>query len=123
MFRKVLAMARFFVPAILSVCLVSTGVFAQTRANPDASAPKPGTTRKAPEAANPAPTTLESLFERLARAKDQPEARVIASQIERRWQRSGSDTTDLLLGRVAQLMTARDTAGPSPITAGPPSCS
>lgn len=60
------------------------------------------------KATAPAPTTIESLFERLAKAKDAPEASAIVRQIERRWMRSGSDTTDLLMTRAAQAMTVKD---------------
>ena len=56
--------------------------------------------------AAPAPTTLESLFQRLRAAKDPNEGRAIAKQIEQRWLRSPSDTANLLMARVNQAMTA-----------------
>ena len=59
-----------------------------------------------PAAAAPAPTTLESLFQRLRTAKDPNEGRAIAKQIEQRWLRSPSDTANLLMARVNQAMTA-----------------
>ena len=60
----------------------------------------------------PAPVTLDSLYDRLAKAKDRMEASAIVKQIERRWLRSGSETTDLLLTRATQAMNAKqpDTA-------------
>ena len=44
-------------------------------------------------------TTLDALYERLAKAKDETEAKGIAGAIERAQLRSGSDTTDLLMSR------------------------
>ncbi len=98
-------MARFFVSILLALFLASPAAVAQNRAEPGAPAPKRG--ERAP-AVPPQATTLEGLFEKLAVAKEASEARVLASQIERRWLRSGSDTTDLLMGRVLQVMTAKD---------------
>lgn len=92
-------MARFFVLAVAAV-LWSGAVQAQ----PAGRAPA----REKPAAAVPAPTTLDSLHERLAKARDADEASAIAKQIERRWMRSGSDTVDLLMSRAQQVMTLRD---------------
>jgi len=63
---------------------------------------------KGRKAEAPPPTTLESLYDRLARAKDGPEASAIVKQIERRWMRSGSETADLLLVRAGQAAAAKD---------------
>lgn len=108
-------MARFFMPVfpalvlaslvLASLVLASPVALSQNRADPGTPAPKRG--ERAP-AMQPQATTLENLFEKLAVAKDAPEARVLANQIERRWLRSGSDTTDLLMGRVLQVMNAKD---------------
>ena len=67
--------------------------------------PKPDAAK--PEAAKPAeaPRSLDSLFERLAKASDAEEAKGVASLIERRWMRSGSDVADLLMNRAAQAMS------------------
>lgn len=62
---------------------------------------------KAEKTPPPAPVTLDSLYERLAKAKDRMEASAISKQIERRWLRSGSDTTDLLMTRATQAMSAK----------------
>lgn len=63
-----------------------------------------------PEA--PAPrgqaATLDRLFERLAAAKTPEEAKGIASLIQRRWARSGSDTADLLMTRAQDALKARE---------------
>lgn len=93
-------MARLFY-VLTAVLALSAPAMAQR-------APEPP---KKPEAARPAPqpTTLESLFARLGTAKDEAEARAIAKQIEQRWQRSGSDTANLLMSRVSQATTAKDT--------------
>ncbi|WP_230531401.1 tetratricopeptide repeat protein [Microvirga roseola] len=53
---------------------------------------------------------LDTLFERLARAESEREAEGIASLIERRFSRSGSDTADLLLSRAAEAFLAKNYA-------------
>ena len=52
--------------------------------------------------------TLDDLFNRLAAAKDEAEAKGIANLIERRWMRSGSDTADLLLTRATDAIQAKE---------------
>ena len=52
--------------------------------------------------------TLDDLFNRLAAAKDEAEAKGIAGLIERRWSRSGSDTADLLLTRASDAIQAKE---------------
>jgi tetratricopeptide (TPR) repeat protein len=51
---------------------------------------------------------LDELFDRLAKAQDELEAKGIEGAIERVWMRSGSDTADLLMGRAMQAMTRKD---------------
>jgi tetratricopeptide (TPR) repeat protein len=63
--------------------------------NPVVPAPAPSRTPAA---------TLDRLFERLAAAKTPEEAKGIASLIQRRWARSGSDTADLLMTRAQTAM-------------------
>lgn len=53
---------------------------------------------------------LDELFERLAASKDQEEADGIAGAIERVFQRSGSDTADLLLNRAQTAMHRKENA-------------
>jgi tetratricopeptide (TPR) repeat protein len=53
---------------------------------------------------------LERLFERLASAEDENEARGVSLLIHRRWMRSGSDTADLLMVRAQQAIRANDHA-------------
>ncbi len=63
------------------------------------------------EKAKPAPTrptTLDELFARLQRTKDEVEAKGIAGAIERRWLRSGSDTADLLMTRALEAQEGGD---------------
>jgi Tfp pilus assembly protein PilF len=60
--------------------------------------------------ADPAPVSLEDLFKRLAAAKEEAEAKGIASLIERRWAQSGSDTADLLVSRALEAMRGKDFA-------------
>ena len=70
--------------------------------------------QRSPGRPNPAPTapvrpqTLDDLFDRLARAKSEDEAKGIAGAIERRWMRSGSDTADLLMTRAMDALKAGD---------------
>lgn len=93
---------RFF--ALLSTALL--GLSAPVLAQDDVRAPSPP---RAPQS-RPAPraVTLDSLFERLAKAGSEREADGIASLIERRLSRSGSDTADLLLTRVAKALDEKD---------------
>lgn len=51
---------------------------------------------------------LDELFDKLAKAGDEREARGLASAIERVWMRSGSDTSDLLMSRAMQAMQGKD---------------
>jgi tetratricopeptide (TPR) repeat protein len=51
---------------------------------------------------------LDELFERLAASKDEEEANGIAGAIERVFQRSGSDTADLLLNRALTAMHRKE---------------
>ena len=58
----------------------------------------------------PRAATLDDLFERLVRTKDESEAKGITASIQRRWLRSGSDTADLLMSRAMQAVEAKDQA-------------
>jgi Tfp pilus assembly protein PilF len=107
---------RFFAVLIgLSVAAAVLPAGAQTGARPGGerpSADRPGAD-KTPPKEQPAvrrPSTIEDLFERLAAAKDEDEAKGIATLIERRWSRSGSDTADLLMSRAAEAAKAKDFA-------------
>ncbi|SFJ46440.1 Tetratricopeptide repeat-containing protein [Bosea sp. OK403] len=81
--------------------------------------PRPGLVPPAdkddnPVAPTPAPprtpaATLDRLFERLAAAKSPEEAKGIANLIQRRWARSGSDTTDLLMTRAQTALRDKQT--------------
>ncbi|HSP25391.1 MAG TPA: tetratricopeptide repeat protein, partial [Saliniramus sp.] len=53
---------------------------------------------------------LDRLFERLANAEDENEARGVSLLIHRRWMRSGSATADLLMVRAHQAIRANDHA-------------
>jgi tetratricopeptide (TPR) repeat protein len=73
--------------------------------------PKPSPDKGDPKAepkADPRRASLDDLFRRLAETKDAGEANGIASLIERRWSRSGSDTADLLLARAGEAMEGKD---------------
>jgi tetratricopeptide (TPR) repeat protein len=95
----------------LSICLMAgllgaPAVVVSTLA-PAAAAPKEAP-REASKEAPRAPVTLDDLFARLKAAKDDAEARGVAQLIERRLDRSGSDTVDLLASRAADAMRAKD---------------
>ena len=62
------------------------------------------------DAAPRRPSTLDDLFARLAAAKDAEEAKGVASLIERRFDRSGSDTADLLMSRAGEAIEKKDAA-------------
>lgn len=76
-------------------------------------APEPGRPAQSDSTATaPEPTTpsarLERYFQRLAAAKDETEGKAIAEQIERVFDRSGSDTADLLMERAKKAITGKD---------------
>ncbi|MFN3672139.1 MAG: tetratricopeptide repeat protein [Bosea sp. (in: a-proteobacteria)] len=88
-----------------------SGALAQNNATPAPAVPPPIDRYETPSA-RPAPqrgpaATLERLFERLAAAKDETEAKGIANLIQRRWSRSGSDTADLLMTRAQTAMRGK----------------
>lgn len=56
----------------------------------------------------PRPSTLDELFDRLSKAESEREAQGIASLIERRFSRSGSDTADLLLSRATEAFKEKN---------------
>ncbi|MCZ8376296.1 MAG: hypothetical protein O9342_13035 [Beijerinckiaceae bacterium] len=67
----------------------------------------------APEAPTPDSTTraaqrLDKLFEKLKESESPTAARIVAADIERALEQSGSPTTDLLFTRAKDAMTARD---------------
>lgn len=96
-------MARFLViPVVIAGALFAAPALAQQPSDR-----QPDRVQK-PQAQ--APTTLNSLFERLVKAKDSAEGRAIARQIEQRWMRSGSDAANLLMTRVAQVANGNDNA-------------
>mgnify|MGYP006280518045 FL=1 len=51
---------------------------------------------------------LDELFDRLSKSKDEDESKGIAGAIERVWMRSGSDTSDLLMGRAVSAVRSKD---------------
>ena len=63
---------------------------------------------KTSERKTPPPASLDDLYARLRDAEDDAEAKGVATLIERRLDRSGSATADLLTDRARQAMTAHD---------------
>jgi tetratricopeptide (TPR) repeat protein len=70
---------------------------------------RPTPPRQTPDAADERPQSrVDRLFQRLKAAKDASEAKGISDQIQRIWARSGSDTLDLLMGRVDEATKGND---------------
>jgi tetratricopeptide (TPR) repeat protein len=92
---------------LLALLLAGVPAQAQQGQRPP-SRPAPEAKAAEPKPATPRPSTLNDLFERLAAAKDEAEGRGIATLIERRWSRSGSDTADLLMSRAADAARSKD---------------
>jgi tetratricopeptide (TPR) repeat protein len=63
-----------------------------------------GGQRPQAQAAPQAPATLQSLYDRLKAAASPEEAQAIVRQIARRWNRSGSETADLLMTRAKESL-------------------
>lgn len=89
---------------LCALCLSSVMALAQAP-QPDPAQRPPGAGRQAP--AQP-PATLASLYEKLKGAATPAEAEAVVRQIARRWGRSGSETSDLLMSRARQAMGHRN---------------
>lgn len=98
--------ASSFAALVLAALTAALPASAQTR--PVETARPPAT--EAPPTPPPRPSSLDDLFARLAAAKDEDEAKGVASLIERRLGRSGSDTADLLLDRSGEALKGNDPA-------------
>lgn len=91
---------------LLSSCVLAAAAaafVAGAAAQPAPARPDPAgiPSTRAPGRAN----TLDDLFARLAASADEGEARGIATLIERRFARSGSDTADLLMSRAGEVLS------------------
>jgi len=62
----------------------------------------------APPAETSAASRVDELLGRLAETQDEDEAAGIVKSLEREWLRSGSDVSDLLMGRALQAFAAED---------------
>ncbi|QRE74154.1 hypothetical protein [Methylobacterium aquaticum] len=100
-------MRRLSLPICMMAGLLGAPAFVVLATVPVAAAPKDAP-REASKEAPRAPATLDDLYARLKAAKDDAEARGVAQLIERRLDRSGSDTVDLLASRAAEAMQAKD---------------
>ena len=102
---------RLFVLVLIATCSLVGSLIAGPMALAQDSR-RPATGRG--EARQPAPreasraVTMDSLFERLAKAENEREAQGISNLIERRWARSGSDTADLLLNRASEAVEKKN---------------
>jgi tetratricopeptide (TPR) repeat protein len=96
---------------VLAAALVLAGqAHAQQLQPPGRGAAPPATNppAAAPAAPQSQPQTLATLYERLRASGSAQEAEVIVRQIARRWGRSGSDTSDLLMARARQALGAQN---------------
>lgn len=96
---------RLFVLVLAALVSASApAALAQDSRRPDSGRGEATPTRRTP----PRVVTLDSLFERLAKAENENEAQGISNLIERRWARSGSDTADLLLSRASEAVEKKN---------------
>lgn len=97
--------------ALLSALLVSA-LFAAAPALAQSDTPQAAPQAEQPSHNDPnlrgRDRILNELFERLAKADDQDEAKGVAGAIERVFLRSGSDTADLLMNRALSSVRQRD---------------
>lgn len=101
--------AAVLIAAGLGLC-VATGAGAQSNPTPPGQRPAPPQA-DAQNAGSPAARgSLDDLFNRLKAAKTPQEAKPIATQIERRFARSGSDTVDLLAARANEVFSEGEAA-------------
>jgi Tfp pilus assembly protein PilF len=101
-----LALAVVVLPAMMVLASAGPSV-SQTKPQGSIAPPDSGRPAPAPQAA---PATLATLYERLRSAGSAQEAEVLVRQIARRWGRSGSDTSDLLMARARQALGAQNGA-------------
>ncbi len=95
-------------PALLAALSLAAALASgPARAQPAPARPGPAQPGGSPAVA-PKPqsraSTLDELFARLAASADADEAKGIATLIERRFARSGSDTADLLMSRAGEAL-------------------
>jgi tetratricopeptide (TPR) repeat protein len=99
---------------LAAMLLLANGALAQPQTQPPGrGGPPAGAQPAAPPATVPPQAqtqtqTLATLYERLKAAGSAQEAEVIVRQISRRWGRSGSDVSDLLMQRARQALAARN---------------
>ena len=110
-------MRRLAHPLLLTLTLTIAGgamavprVMEREAMPPPARGPAPGKPDPKAEAKPSPPASLEELYARLRDADDDAEAKGIARLIERRLDRSGSATADLLTERARQAMSQQDFA-------------
>ncbi len=98
-------MLRHALPLLGLAALLAAG---PVRAAPPDRAPDSQGSRPGSEEARKPSASLDELYARLRETDDAAEARGVAKLIERRLDRSGSATADLLTERARQAMTAKD---------------
>ncbi len=99
--------ARRALGSLLAVALAVGGLMAVS-GEAAAQAGRERTDQSKRSAAIVKPPAASELLDQLASAKDETSATSLANRIERLWQRSGSDTADLLMSRAAAALEAKD---------------
>jgi tetratricopeptide (TPR) repeat protein len=102
--------SRSIAALILAAALAPAGLAAQPvpSQRPGTAAPQ-GKVENAPAPQRGPAVSLDKLFERLHEAKSPEEAKGVATLIQRRWARSGSDTADLLMSRAQEAIKTKQT--------------
>lgn len=93
---------------VLAWLALSSPVWAQQPGQRDGAPRTPGSGRGENAQPQPPPATLPTLYERLRKAESPTEAQSVVRQIARRWGRSGSETSDLLMARARAAMAQRN---------------
>lgn len=109
-----MSMPRSFVRSLSVACaglFVLVSVQAVSAQGQPQRAPGPRGAETDPRPAPPSqPQSLATLYERLKATGTAQEAEVIVRQIVRRWGRSGSDTSDLLMARAKEALGGQNAA-------------
>jgi tetratricopeptide (TPR) repeat protein len=99
---------RFFTPFLFMLTALAVGPALAQQGGGGFAPSLPGARQQVQPPRSSKPVTMDDLFDRLAKAEDEDQAKGIVALIERRWERSGSDTADLLLSRANRAIESKD---------------
>jgi Tfp pilus assembly protein PilF len=99
---------RLLAGLVIALCLAPAAALAQGAPLRDQAPRDQAPGNPAPQQPAPAPQTLSGLYDRLKTAQTAEEAQTYVRQIARRWGRSGSDSSDLLMSRARQALQAQN---------------